>query len=299
MTTEIQEFEFTSVHLQMIRAMVVSWDREKAGAPTIEPTMPYGHLDTIGCLANMIDRDPKYLAVEDEMELQNLHRQSEVAFEIFLTQGRLKSGLHHYEDHLAVRHLLLSETTTDIRTRPDMGRHLDNLPTDRAMRFLHIFKNLHAEKNSQKKLLKEKENPSPISTFLVLEEHLKLLRNLAVRWRRPEKSLFLSDSGVVEETENQNVCWPVVGIDPKKPYGESTDHFSEMEKILGASHKNSHSDGKQDLLKKLHTDMQTVLQIFVQKADMISGSYCNTESGWVFEDARQPHRNHAEGIIGS
>lgn len=311
MTVEIQEFEFTSVHLQMLRAMVVSWNGSEFGAPTIEPTMPYGKFDTLGRLAKMMGRDPKNLVEEEEMELQNLHRQSEIAFKIFLVHGTLETGLYQFYDHLAVRHLLLSDKTKDIRIRPDSTRQLETLPTSRAMRILHIFKNLHTERNDQERQLLKFDNPSPISTFMVLEDHLKLLQNLSVIWSRPEKSLFLSDDGVIEESEHQRVSWPVVGIDPKHPYGDRTDCIADMGKILkmspqdpipntkeynGGKTKFKYSEVQQDILHGLHSDMQTVLQIFLQKGEIVVGRYCNTTNGWVFADAMVQKSHHLESI---
>lgn len=290
-----KEFEFTEIHLEMLRSMLISWDDCEAGAPTVEPTMPYGALDTMSRLAHFSGKDSVSLSEEEEIELKKLHRQCENAFQIFLGNGKLEAGVYDFEDHLAIRRSLLSDFTSDIRgDGPDFDL-FDNLSSNKVIRFFQLVKKIWALRSEQRKRIASLDKPSPVSSFEVTDQHLLLLPNLSVRWNEPEVVPLVKEGEILDEIDQTENSWPVVGIDPKRPYGSMTYYFLDMGEILGIEPRETESIGEgvdeepeaefseeqEDMLQNLHEDMQTVLQIFLQKASLPTGKYHNTSDGWV------------------
>lgn len=98
--------------------------------------------------------------------------------------------------------------------------------------------------------------------FELKEEHLKLLRNMCVRWEFCEFGA------------------PV--IDCKKPYGNS-DVYEDMAKILGikgfenSDEEISFSKEQVDLMDKLHKETEVVLQIVLKTGKFEEGIYVADE----------------------
>jgi hypothetical protein len=109
-----------------------------------------------------------------------------------------------------------------------------------------------------------------IQRFELKEEHLKLLRNMRVRWDDCE--------------------FGAPAIDCKKPYGNS-DVYENMAKILGiegfenSDGEISFSEEQVDLMDKLHKETEVVLQIVLKTGKFEQGIYVADEYGdnWTKE----------------
>lgn len=108
--------------------------------------------------------------------------------------------------------------------------------------------------------------------FLVREEHIKLLRNMYVSW-------------------NDACGYGAPMIDPKRPYGNSY-WFWDVAVILGMRTTDESEDDNpltQDeigRIKKLHRELEVVLQIFLVTAEMKPGRYVADEydNNWQLEN---------------
>lgn len=108
--------------------------------------------------------------------------------------------------------------------------------------------------------------------FLVRQEHIKLLRNMYVSW-------------------NDSCGYGAPMIDPKRPYGNSY-WFWDVAVILGMRVSDESEDDKpltQDeikTIKKLHRELETVLQIFLVTGEMKPGKYIADEydNNWELEN---------------
>ena len=101
------------------------------------------------------------------------------------------------------------------------------------------------------------ETPAHV-TFEVTDEHLTLLRHLALRW----------------DDE-----YDVPGVDPKRPYGNMTWYTVEMAVHLGdpppkdENNRAIMSEEQESRLEKLHREMQPAMQIFLRSADIAPGPF--------------------------
>lgn len=84
-------------------------------------------------------------------------------------------------------------------------------------------------------------------TFTMTDQHLALLREMNVGWQGDE-------FGAPE-------------IDPKRPYGNS-DVLDDMAEILGLD-----ADADEDVLRRLHRETETALQIVLATGAAMPGRY--------------------------
>ena len=111
--------------------------------------------------------------------------------------------------------------------------------------------------------------------ILVTDEHLKLLQHASIRWTDWPEELGDDAGGL----------FAVPGFDPKRPYGNFTSYELEMALHLGIPVEKG-ADGAAILPAKLrnrmqvlHEDMQAVLQVFVQRAEIAPGRYVGNGYG--------------------
>jgi len=104
--------------------------------------------------------------------------------------------------------------------------------------------------------------------FTVTENHIKLLRRACIDWENPG----VGDLGGAP------------GIDPKRPYGNS-DILYDMAEIIGlelfedADGETHLSKEQAKLCKRLHREMEIVLQILVSNCEIKVGKYECDEYG--------------------
>ena len=123
-------------------------------------------------------------------------------------------------------------------------------------------------------ILAEDGTPPPETIAVrVTPEHLQLLTRASIRWNDwPDE---LGEDGLVA----------VPGFDPKRPYGNFTAFEVEMAQHLGIPLEKD-PDGVAILppalgerLRRMHREMQPVLQVFVQRARLDAGRYEGDEYG--------------------
>ena len=105
--------------------------------------------------------------------------------------------------------------------------------------------------------------------FTVTEDHINLLRNAYVDWNGSE--------------------FGAPTINPKRPYGNS-DVYSDINRILGyrfapfiGRNAEDFTQRQMEAMYELHSDLETVLQIFLVTGKMEIGTYCskdNYERNW-------------------
>lgn len=91
-------------------------------------------------------------------------------------------------------------------------------------------------------------------TFNVTQQHIDLLRNAVVGW--------------------ENCEFGAPAIDCKRPYGNSSV-YDDIAEILGISKNmdDDWSDEQHAMMRRLHEETRTVLQIFLTTGAMIIGQY--------------------------
>lgn len=105
-------------------------------------------------------------------------------------------------------------------------------------------------------------------SFLFQEKHLKLLRHMSVRHS------FQTDQGEV-----------LVGIDPKRPYGDFSYFEGEMALILkrpvsyDQQQRIELSDAVETEMTALHDEMTLAVQVFLQNAKLEPSSYQDLKYG--------------------
>ena len=111
--------------------------------------------------------------------------------------------------------------------------------------------------------------------ILVTDEHLKLLKHASIRWTDWPEELGDDADGL----------FAVPGFDPKRPYGNFTSYEIEMALHLGIPVEKD-KDGAaimppalRNHMQVLHEDMQAVLQVFVQRAEIAPGRYVGNGYG--------------------
>lgn len=99
--------------------------------------------------------------------------------------------------------------------------------------------------------------------FEIKDIHLKLLQHSYISWDSCE--------------------FGAPTIDPKRPYGNSNVPKSMLE-IIGLGDFDDLSEDVQevmfDFLNKLHTELETVLQICLERLSFETGNYKETTDGW-------------------
>lgn len=100
-----------------------------------------------------------------------------------------------------------------------------------------------------------------ITTFIVLEDHLKLLENAYVSW--------------------ENCEFGAPSIDCKRPYGNSSV-YCDIAKILNIfpnEDTDEYSTEQYKYMGKIHQETETVLQIVLHTRKMEVGSYQQIDYG--------------------
>ncbi|MCC7250713.1 hypothetical protein [Hyphomicrobium sp.] len=106
----------------------------------------------------------------------------------------------------------------------------------------------------------------------VTDEHLKLLRNIEIRWPSSSECEERVDAGV----------YPAAAADPKRPYGDYTYIEVDMARILGCLPPAPDGDGPAVFepepalaahLQRLHWQMLGAMQVFVENAELAPGVY--------------------------
>lgn len=99
-----------------------------------------------------------------------------------------------------------------------------------------------------------------VQTFKITDAHLKLLRRMCVDW--------------------SDVEYGAPEIDPKRPYGTS-DVTNDILEIIGIPAPKNDNDeipeALSDFARKLHENMETVLQICLSTQTFEQGEYIKTD----------------------
>lgn len=101
---DVQVFTITQQHLDLMRRMRVSWNTDAIGAPTVNPTAPYGGPDPLGDVAEIVH------ATGVTPELLWLHAQAAVALQICLQTGEFRAGTYCREEYGITWHRVTEET---------------------------------------------------------------------------------------------------------------------------------------------------------------------------------------------
>lgn len=92
-------FEVTEEHIKLLRSTYVSWDTCEFGAPAIDSKRPYGNSDVYEDIAKILgikhakpDEDDPEFSDEQFEYMEQIHRSTQIALQIFLTTGRMEPG---------------------------------------------------------------------------------------------------------------------------------------------------------------------------------------------------------------
>ena len=108
-------FDLTSDHIQLIRAMNVSWWNCEHGGPSIDPKRPYGNSNVHGDMVEILGWEPQYTDPEDPYDLEDeqaaalekLHKETETALQVVLASGSFTPGRYStrkYFDEWVLEH---------------------------------------------------------------------------------------------------------------------------------------------------------------------------------------------------
>lgn len=99
--------------------------------------------------------------------------------------------------------------------------------------------------------------------FKIKDVHLKLLQHTYISWNNCE--------------------FGAPSIDCKRPYGNSSI-YNDMFEIIGLGKLEDLNEAAQeimfDMLRKLHEELKTTLQICLQTLSFETGKYTETDNGW-------------------
>jgi len=105
-----ETFQLTKEHIDLLTNAVVSWYDCEFGAPCIDPKRPYGNSDVLSDLAKILGFERKVCPhcgepIEEDdndlpvSELEQTHRETEIALQIVLDTQSFKPGLYlRYND---------------------------------------------------------------------------------------------------------------------------------------------------------------------------------------------------------
>lgn len=107
MTTNAKKlFILKQVHLELLKKMVVRWDRCEFGAPAIDCKKPYGNSSVYEDMAKIlgvkgfIDSDEEISFSNEQMSFMNdLHKETETALQIVLKTGKFEPGIYIADEY--------------------------------------------------------------------------------------------------------------------------------------------------------------------------------------------------------
>lgn len=219
-----EEFRLTGTHIRLMRHAVVVWDASESGGPVLAL---YGDdqknpLAGVAEVAGMKDGE---LPEEERMAaLEKLAKEMGPALEVFLSCGELEPGTYTYSNG-----------------------------------WFRVFghREWPRSANDRKTIHVPAEDPA---RFLLLPEHLALLRHASAGWLR------YAD---------------VPGIDSKRPYGDMTCFYLDMAEILKIKRTHPSARWCEEMFSRkdrrrmddLHYSMGFALQVFLQHARIVPGLY--------------------------
>lgn len=88
-------FVLTEEHIKLLRAMCVGWQDCEYGAPEIDPKRPYGNSGVEADIHEILTDERQYDLTDAQRErYAQLHRETQVALEIMLQCGELRTGTY-------------------------------------------------------------------------------------------------------------------------------------------------------------------------------------------------------------
>lgn len=93
--TVARSFVLTEEHIKLLRAMCVGWQDCEYGAPEIDPKRPYGN-SSVECDIHEILTDERSYELTDAQRERyaQLHRETQLALEIMLQCGEVRTGTY-------------------------------------------------------------------------------------------------------------------------------------------------------------------------------------------------------------
>lgn len=98
---QVKEFDVTKDHIRLLQGQMVSWiGDEEIGAPCIDIAQPYGSTCKLCDMAKILKMKPKmnletgktHYTEEQQKHLDRLHKETQIALQIFLKTGKMEEG---------------------------------------------------------------------------------------------------------------------------------------------------------------------------------------------------------------
>lgn len=92
-------FEVTEQHILLLRRAFTSWEDCEFGAPAIDCKRPYGNSSVLADMAEILGlpslrSDDFVISEAEEDRLNQLHKETETALQIFLRTGEMRAGTY-------------------------------------------------------------------------------------------------------------------------------------------------------------------------------------------------------------
>lgn len=102
----MRRFALTDEHLKLLRRMNVQWDDRMCGAPTVDAKRPYGNGDYLNDISSILgmelfedDQGEHHLSRQQAQQIEQLHRETEVALQVVLATGTFMPGVYVAGDY--------------------------------------------------------------------------------------------------------------------------------------------------------------------------------------------------------